>query len=701
MRTQNKREKNVNSGSNRDMSVKISVLGGFTLVVDGESVLVSARKSKALLAWLVCHEQRPQTREQLATLLWADRSSTNAKASLRQTVAGLRKVLPAGCLTVEGEYIGLDESAVETDIQRFLQWSEFETSPELAAALSHYGGELLDGLNVRSDNFEEWLLLERESLHREALTAFQRLFSWAQESGEVTEAIAVGAKLLNLDPLQEDVHRNMMRLYAQQGQLGSVQRQFQLCREALQRELNVAPAPQTVALLTRLGEASAHSERSTISSSHSDVDLKNSPSRDSFDSDGSVVDSTEEASGQSGDRRAALPNIVVLPFQTRSAVSEHEYLADGMTEELINLLAQCANWQVAARNLSFQYRDKQVDVRRLSEEIGAAYAVEGSVSAMGERVRISVALVSTADGTQIWSDRFDRPMLELFDVQDEVVHAIFRTLKNRLGFAERERVRRTPKISLDAWGLLIKAMQVNVVGHETHLEQLALVREALTVEPNYPRAHAYLAMVLFTSVGRGASRRATEDAAEAAEHAEAALSASPADPVVLKMCAGGLAAVGQAQRAMKLAERAFEITGAPDPLWVAVLMWNGRIEEAQQYCTQILNALPSNMPSPPGELRPLALMGNLEMLAGNYQAALESALQDQRANPGNFFAHVNLANVYGLLNRPEEARDAWELAKTMLPSLTVALFANGYHNVFAQPELARMFSEGLYTMGFE
>lgn len=636
---------------------------------------VPAQKNRGLLAWLACHLEQPQPRDRLAGLLWPDHPTDKARTSLRQAVAGLRKVLPEDVLRSAGDDLFLDAAAVQCDIEAFRRWRSVGELAERRTALDYYQGDLMDGFNARSDVFDEWLVLERESLRREALTGFDRLLAQEMEQGNLDNAVSAAARLLALDPLQEAVHRTLMALYVQQGQLGSARRQFALCRDALERELGIAPAPETVAAYEGLGDAPPPVAPTTP---------------------------VPVAPGVEGvDRRAALPSIAVLPFRSMLTMNDYEYLADGMTEELINLLANSANWQVTARNLTSRYRDLDVDVRQVGNELGVAYAVEGSIRAMGRRVRISVALISTSDGTQIWSERYDRPLDELFDVQDEVVHAIFRTLKNRLGFAERERVRRTPKTNLDAWGLLMKAMQVNVTCDATQQDQLDLIREALALEPNYPRAHAYLAMVLFTSVGRGASSTPGEYIDQATRHAESALAAGASDPVVLKMCAGGLAAVGQSERALKLAESAYEITGAADALWVAVLMWNSRLDEAMEHCEQIVAAMPSNVPSPPGELRPVALLGNLHMLNGDLEQALNAALRDQRANPGNFFAHVNLANVYGLLGQHAEARDAWDLAKTMLPGLTVSLFAAGYRNVFADDALADKFSEGLRAVALE
>ncbi|MEM7097943.1 MAG: BTAD domain-containing putative transcriptional regulator [Pseudomonadota bacterium] len=659
------------------MTTEISILGDFQLTVDGVAVAVSAQKTKALLAWFACHSDQAQSRDRLAGLLWADRSTANAKASLRQSLASLRKILPEGGLVSEGEYLSLDRDLVSCDVDGFRQWRNAVELPTLKQALSLYRGDLLDGFNARSAAFEEWLLLERETFRRDALAGFARLVESQRESHDLSAAIETAGRLLVLDPLQEEVHRALIQMYAEQGQLGSVQRQFKLCRDVLHKELGVPPSPETLALVRTLSATSGVA----VAQPHQNRDGGSAP--------------------PASDRRAVLPNIAVLPFRTLSSVNDHEYLADGMTEELINLLANSANWRVTARNVSFQYRDQLADVRKVGAELSVGYVVEGSIRSMGSRVRISCALISTADGTQFWSERYDRPLDELFDVQDEVVHAIFLTLKNRLGFAERERVRRTPQTNLDAWGLLMKAMQVRVVDPKSHTYQLDLVREALRIEPTYPRAQAYLASLLFTAVGRGTSPNPAVDAAEARHHMEDALAAGSADVVVLKMCAGGLAAVGESKHALSLAERAFQMLGAPDALWVAVLMWNGRLEEAQHYCEAILDSVPPGLTLPPGELRPQALLGNILMLNGHLDEAMALTLQDQRENPGNFFSHVNVANLYGLLGQHEEAKTAWLLAKSIVPSLSVALFSKGYSRVFADKSLGERFSSGLIAAGLD
>ena len=830
------------------MDAELTLFGGFRLTREGANAEIKAQKSKALLAWLALHPGENQTRERLAELLWEDRSPANARASLRQALAVLRRVLPDGALSAGGESIGLIENAVRVDVTDFRRLKTDPTGTALRRAADLYAGELLDGFRPKAPAFEEWLLMEREMLRQEALAVMSKLLEHELQANERAAAIKTAVQMLSLDPLQEIVHRHLMRLYVEQGQLGTALRQFRLCRDVLERELATPPSVETInlyrairagdvtgntpspvsepatpdaeidagaelhdvtVLYTGLAEPAGDAQaalqtrleeviKGQLGDDHAPVvpqsaddlivvlGLEDSPSRevdaaldlatqlhlawakepaaarnaqlqvgvatgqamvtedgqisgiavseaaalcvhakpgqtvistavmrtmsDSYRceriDDARVVNAGQpwrllDADEQPTDRRAVLPSIAVLPFMSMSADPEHGYLADGMTEELINLLAHSVNWRVSSRNLSFRYKDTHVDVREIGRDLDVGYVVEGSIRRIGDRIRVTAQLVNTADGTHIWSDKYDRPLDEIFDVQDEVVHSIFRVLRNRIGSAERERIRRTHKANLDAWGLLMKAMQIYVVDEATQDEQRALVREALAVDPNYPRARAYLASILCISVGRGQSSNRKADMSEGMEHAEIALASGESDQVVLRMCAGGFAAIGESQRALALAERAYELSGVPDPLLVAVLMWNGRLEEAMSHCSQIVASLAPGMVGSPGELRPVALLGNLHMLAGDFDAALDYAEQDLRAFPGNYFCHVNAANLYGFLGRFEDASEAWDQAKTLMPQLSVRGFSIGYNRVFTDADLAKQFSAGLRRAGLE
>lgn len=650
------------------MDLELRLLGEFSLATGaGQELEVRASKTRALLALLALAHNRRIERDEAAHLLWPDRGLEQARASLRQAIATLRRSLPAGAVEAGRQAITLHPE-VWVDVLAFDQ--SIQNAASRASGLALYRGELLQSLQTNSQAFTDWRHAQAQSLRSRAVRAAQQELEAAADD---VAAIAACEQLLVLDPLQESVHRELMRRYADQGQVGSALRQFRLCRDLFERELGVPPEPETVAVMQSIREGRSNTQ---ASSAQTPASLQTS-------------------------RLPALPTIAVLPFVSQSDHREDAYLADGMTDELINLMTHSVNWRVTARHASFNFKGHEVDVREVGRELGVAYVVEGTIRRSGDRIRVAARLIDASDGIQIWSQRYDEVLGDIFQVQDQVVHDIFRALKNRLGFAERERVRRVERADLNAWGLLVRSNQITVTSRESCAEQQALIYEALSIDPAYPRAHAFLANNLLLSVVRGQSQDHRRDMVEGIQHADKALETAGTDPLVLRTCAGAFGAIGQAKRAMALAQRSFEIHGDADALFVAALMWNGRIDEAKKHCLDIVARMVPGLPTPPAELRPIALLGNLYMLEGNYVEAHNYAEQDLLANPGNYFSHVNLANVLGYLGFIDDARRAWRHAVELNPLLTIEGFSYGYEKVFEVQALARKFSGGLIDAGVE
>ena len=683
------------------MRVDIHLFGEFELQIGGRPVALKGAKPQALLAWLAAGLNKTHPRDRLTGMFWGDHGESNARTNLRQALSALRRVLPADTLVTDGDGLRLASEDLWVDVVEFARLVRSSSIADRWQAASIYDGDLLDGFRAKAPAFEDWLLLEREAYRRTVYELLEGLLAEPEIQRDPSRGIEVCGRLLNIDPTNEQIHRQLMRFYAQAGRTSSALRQFKVCEDALQRELNTAPALETVQLMRAIksGEVGAETLEQPPPGTSSQ-----SPSPTPTSAAQPMVDLDSEAqadSGSAADRSPRLPSIIVLPFASMSSDAEHGYLADGMTEELINMLANCVNWRVTARNTSFKFKDKNVDVRDLGKDLGVDYVVEGSIRRVADRIRVTAQLVNTTDGTHIWSDRYDRPLTEIFDVQDEVVHAIFRVLRNRIGFAERERVRRTPSANLDAWGLLVKAGQVRVRDARTRDEQRELIRAALAIDADYPRAHAFLASVVYTSVGRGSSSDPKGDLQLGRRHYEAALANGHTDILVLKLCAGGMAAIGDSRQAMDLAERAYALARTPDPLLVAVLMWNGRLAEAQRHCEAIVDQLPPGLPTSPGELRPVALLGNIHMLQGNLDMALDYGRQDAAANPDNFFSYVNLANVLGLRGELDAARDQWASAQELVPGLTREAFILGYRRVMTTEKMADLFGAGLAAAGID
>ena len=236
------------------MRLRLALLGGFRGQLDAPaSLTIPTRKTQALLAFLSLPAGRAHSREKLASLLWGGMREPQARQSLRQSLFTLRKALGgAPALLIEEGTIALDPSLVDVDVADFERGIAAGTPDALERAVGLYRGELLEGLALEEPPFEEWLLAERDRLRELALEAMARLLRHQRATGATAAALQTGLRLLAFDPIQEPVHRAVMRLYAELGRRPSALRQYQFCVGILQRELGVEPEAATKELYREL-----------------------------------------------------------------------------------------------------------------------------------------------------------------------------------------------------------------------------------------------------------------------------------------------------------------------------------------------------------------------------------------------------------------------------------------------------------------
>lgn len=231
--------------------LQITLLGGFQArLVPGDAIALPTRKAQALLAYLAMPPGRLHQRDKLSAMLWGDASESLARRSFRKALSWVKRSLAdTEALIVQGEMVGLVAEVVVTDVGEFERRVGASASPAaLSEATEIYRGDLLAGLVLEEAAFEEWLVGERERLRELSLEGLARLLAHQRESGDPNGAIQSAIKLLSIDPLQEAVHRALMRLYAQTGRRGAALRQYQACVGALERELRAQPEDETTAL---------------------------------------------------------------------------------------------------------------------------------------------------------------------------------------------------------------------------------------------------------------------------------------------------------------------------------------------------------------------------------------------------------------------------------------------------------------------
>lgn len=251
------------------------------------------------------------------------------------------------------------------------------------------------------------------------------------------------------------------------------------------------------------------------------------------------------------------PSIAVLPFADMSGESDQEYFADGMAEEIITALSRCKTLFVIARNSSFTYKGKAVDVRQVGRELGVRYVLEGSVRRSGDRLRFTAQLIDTESGAHIWADRFEGEMSGVFMLQDRITESVVAVIEPNIQLAEIERLKQKPAANLDAYDLLLRAQQLQYQFTRPSIDgAIDFARQALAIDPGYASAMALQAYCHAERHFQGWTDDPAAEAAEGVRLARHALECDRSDANVLWMSAHvTLRLAADVQQAKELAHR--------------------------------------------------------------------------------------------------------------------------------------------------
>ncbi len=405
--------------------LQLNVLGRFQIRVENEPVGPIAKKAQAILAYLAVENNRANTRERIATLLWGGRSDDRARHNVRQALSTIGRTC-GSLIASDGDTLSIDLANCAVDVVEFERAATSDDPEVLTGCLDLYRGDLLDGYQPREPEFEEWLRDARERLRAIACQAMDRLTHTLIATDRTEEAIKTLGRRLTMDPACEPAHRHLMELFASIGRRSDALRQYHACVDALERELDAEPSTETKiayeAILNVEGNVDSTEPR------HSDV-------------------------MPLGEGEA--PMVAVLPFDNLST-QEDAYFADGITEDITTALSCFHSLQVIARGSAFVYRGRDVPEREIAAALGAQFLVRGSVQRIAKRVRVNVQLLDGARGLNLWGQRYDRELEDVFQVQDEITATVVSTLAGRVEATQLARARTAPIERLEAYDFLLR-----------------------------------------------------------------------------------------------------------------------------------------------------------------------------------------------------------------------------------------------------
>jgi adenylate cyclase len=350
------------------------------------------------------------------------------------------------------------------------------------------------------------------------------------------------------------------------------------------------------------------------------------------------------------------PSLAVLPFANMSGDTEQEYFADGVTEDIITALSKWRWFFVIARNSSFSYKGRQVDIKQVARELGVQYVLEGSVRKAGSRVRVTAQLIDAVTGAHVWAERYDRDLTDVFAMQDEVTQRVAAAIEPALSKIETEHARRKTSEQMVAWDHYLRGMwHLHQFSQEGSDKAIASFNHAIKLDDTFADAYAGIARTLFSQrVYRLFSYDSnTENAAAAARKA---LALDPGNAWASYILAITSAHSEDANTALDFARRAIELNGNFAPGYFALAMANLYLGMREEALVAVDQALRLN-PVDPQSFAWRALRGSALYLLGRYAEAVEAA----RQSLGQRWFHTAcrvLAASYAQLGMIEPAKAA-------------------------------------------
>jgi TolB-like protein/Tfp pilus assembly protein PilF len=367
------------------------------------------------------------------------------------------------------------------------------------------------------------------------------------------------------------------------------------------------------------------------------------------------------------------PSIAVLPFQNMSGDPEQEYFSDGVVEGIITGLSRTKSLFVISRNSSFTYKGHAVDIKRVGRELGVRYVLEGSIRKAGNRVRVAAQLINAANGVNVWADRFDDSLVEIFELQDRLTSSVVGAISPQLERAEMNRALRKPTENLQAYDYYLRALfDTYQYTREGNIEALRLTKTAISLDPSFALAYAFAANILGEKKGFGWMADAAQERVDTRQLAERAIQLDRDDPLVLALSGQAYSYVlEEPENGLALLARAVAL----DPNLAIARNWLGwgniylgNVDAAIEQFSAAIRLSPLD----PRLFLTQTGMAYADFFAGRYEDGLSwatSAVQHQSNFPG---AQRMVMASLAMAGRIAEARRACDAVLQTDPTLCIS-----------------------------
>ena len=511
------------------------------LAVDGTAAIeFPTRKTAMLFALLAFNPGKTVRRDAVRNLLWSDRGDAQSSGSLRRALSDIRRLLEchdAGdALWTSATELRLEADAVEVDVDEFASLLTDGGEDALARAALIYRGDLLSDVKAADAAFDDWLRIERQSLRNAAERLAEKLSEIAGSEPAFDAAERLALQLLRADEACEAAHRAIIRTLIRRGRHNAAIKQYASCVDAVREHLGAEPEDETKGLFD---EARRHTRKSQANGA-SDGDARET-----------IAAEAEDATF------APKPRIAILQFDSLSVDADQDHVAIGITEDLIVELSKISDYHVFSRQSALLAGHDGGCLAALHAELGATYVILGSVRRAESRIRVNARLVDPRSGQQLWANRYDRDIDDIFELLDDISGEIIDTIDAQIRVHQRERLPRLHPDNLDACEQFQRGMQhaYRLTRDEVDKAE-AYFRRAIELAPDFASPHAGLAYVHLARVALNLTNDVAGEMAQSIRLAQRAISLQPSDAFPVMVLGGAMAFGADHETGLELLERA-------------------------------------------------------------------------------------------------------------------------------------------------
>jgi TolB-like protein/DNA-binding SARP family transcriptional activator len=481
------------------------------------------RRRLALLAVLAAAADRGRSRDQLQALFWPDAAQARARHALEQLLYSLRSSINESVFLTANP-VRLNPDVVSSDVGAFTAALD---GGDLERAVGQYVGPFLDGFYLEdAPEFERWVESERSRLATSYADALDKLARNADGAGDHAAAVRWWRQLAQADALSSKYAQGLIRALMNAGDHAAALQYAERYEAIVAEELGTSVGPAVASLVAEVRQASktdrvavprpsiprppavaaaetpAGVAAETKPNDQAAVQVRGSRrlTRSALGGLAALVLvgtvaalwATRHAAGRTS--AASEPSIAVLPLANVSQNPKDAPLVDGLTEELIGVLARLGGVRVTARTSAFVFKNSSADVRLIAESLGVAYVLEGGVQRADSSLRVEVRLVDARDGSTRWSETYDRKLHDIFAVQSDIASEVARELDVRLGRGMLARIQRGPTSNIAAYELYLRGSDPALMRSDSSARRgLEYFRQAIALDSGYAGAWAGLA----------------------------------------------------------------------------------------------------------------------------------------------------------------------------------------------------------------